>query len=1135
LEEEHKKESYEESYGHSSSNNDENVEIKSSVEIIKETDGSKEETKDSQEIKEPQDIKEDVKEFKDKTEEKAEEIKEEIEISINKEKEEIKESEKDISVLEKEKEQVEEIEKSTKTDGDDEISIDFSALKNKAKNLFKRSGKKKTKDLDNKKEKSDEITLDLDKVTSFTKKNSTWIIPLVLIIIAIFASTYFRVMPFYLPVTDDWAGNQVQSFYKNQISDQINQQYPNLPAANKDNLIEKEYQKFIIENKETIKQQTKATSEQYKTQFQDDDGQTYLLAIDPYYWYSEARNIVEYGRLGDSNNEEGERVFSLRNGRNDKFVTAFTFHPYLIAWLFKILNFFSGNISLLAVAFLAPVILIGLSIIPAFFITRRVAGNVGGFFAAIIVAINAALLGRTPAGFSDTDAYNIIFPLMIAWMFLESFRVKGFWKRTSLLTGAGLFTSFYAISWGGWSYIANFVIYTSIIYLVYQIIVNWKDLSGKVSKIISFPTIKNTFMTIIIYFVTTGIFITLFKSFRDFSRLLYRPFQFIFLKEVAIKSLWPNVLTTVAEFNEIAFSNIVSQMGGNILFLIAVIGIILTFVKKDESGKHDIKYAVFLAIWMAGTAYSFTKGMRFSILMVPAFAISFGAGIGICYHYFGKWISKGINLNKRITNIILVIIFCLLLIAPLNSAEDTGKSEVPSMNDDWYAALTKIKDSTTDAVITSWWDFGHWFYTISERRVTFDGGDQGERIHWVGKTLLTSDEKVSVGLLRMLNCGQEKPVHLLEEFFSGDTVKAVKVLNGMMVLNDKKKAIKLLANEGLSSEQIAEIIKITYCDDLLDQFYITSEDMVSKGGVWGHFGGWDFKKAAMYQTVSKNKENGQQILQEKFGLNEEEADDHYYQIINNKADNWISTWPGYQGKSGCEQKEANLLSCNLDMGNGIAKLEIDLKTMEAKIPSDQGSYYPNSIVYATKEGVVEKEFKENLLGVSIILLPGNSNIITSHPLQAKSMFTQLFFFDGHGLNCFEKFDDRTQITGGRIITWKVDWDCKEKNQVYFLPQEEVNAVHILISTQNRDVEEALKIIEEIKEKANANNFAELAMTYSEDAGSKDNGGQLGWFGKGAMVPEFEEAAFSLNKGQISDPVKTQFGYHLILVLDKRTT
>ncbi len=64
-------------------------------------------------------------------------------------------------------------------------------------------------------------------------------------------------------------------------------------------------------------------------------------------------------------------------------------------------------------------------------------------------------------------------------------------------------------------------------------------------------------------------------------------------------------------------------------------------------------------------------------------------------------------------------------------------------------------------------------------------------------------------------------------------------------------------------------------------------------------------------------------------------------------------------------------------------------------------------------------------------------------------------------------------------------------------------------------------------------FAEVAKEVSEDPGSAANGGDLGCFGKGQMVPEFEEAAFSLEKGEVSQPVKTDFGYHIIQVYDTK--
>ncbi len=90
---------------------------------------------------------------------------------------------------------------------------------------------------------------------------------------------------------------------------------------------------------------------------------------------------------------------------------------------------------------------------------------------------------------------------------------------------------------------------------------------------------------------------------------------------------------------------------------------------------------------------------------------------------------------------------------------------------------------------------------------------------------------------------------------------------------------------------------------------------------------------------------------------------------------------------------------------------------------------------------------------------------------------------------------------------------------------EVHARHILVATED----EAKAVVAELKKGAD---FAKLAKERSKDPGAAD-GGDLGYFSKDQMVPEFSEAAFKLDKGQISDPVKTQFGWHVIKVEDKR--
>ncbi|MCZ7660225.1 MAG: peptidylprolyl isomerase [Xanthobacteraceae bacterium] len=93
-------------------------------------------------------------------------------------------------------------------------------------------------------------------------------------------------------------------------------------------------------------------------------------------------------------------------------------------------------------------------------------------------------------------------------------------------------------------------------------------------------------------------------------------------------------------------------------------------------------------------------------------------------------------------------------------------------------------------------------------------------------------------------------------------------------------------------------------------------------------------------------------------------------------------------------------------------------------------------------------------------------------------------------------------------------------------EQEVRARHILVETED----EAKAVLAELKKGAD---FADLAKTKSKDPSAKQEGGDLGYFTKQQMVPEFSEVAFRLDKGQLSDPVKSQFGWHVIRVEDKR--
>jgi foldase protein PrsA len=123
----------------------------------------------------------------------------------------------------------------------------------------------------------------------------------------------------------------------------------------------------------------------------------------------------------------------------------------------------------------------------------------------------------------------------------------------------------------------------------------------------------------------------------------------------------------------------------------------------------------------------------------------------------------------------------------------------------------------------------------------------------------------------------------------------------------------------------------------------------------------------------------------------------------------------------------------------------------------------------------------------------------------------------------EKLTSHIKVTDEEVKKYYDD-----NKAMFELPAPEIRASHILVDTES----EAKRLLAEIK---NGADFDELAKEHSKDPGSKELRGDLGYFAKGKMVPEFERAAFALKPGEISDVVKSEHGYHIIKVTGERTS
>jgi peptidyl-prolyl cis-trans isomerase D len=115
----------------------------------------------------------------------------------------------------------------------------------------------------------------------------------------------------------------------------------------------------------------------------------------------------------------------------------------------------------------------------------------------------------------------------------------------------------------------------------------------------------------------------------------------------------------------------------------------------------------------------------------------------------------------------------------------------------------------------------------------------------------------------------------------------------------------------------------------------------------------------------------------------------------------------------------------------------------------------------------------------------------------------------------------------------IEREYNNNSEQYTTP-EQVRASHILLKTEGKDDAAVKSKAEELLKQARGGaDFAELAKKNSEDEASAKNGGDLDYFGRGRMVPEFDQAVFAMQPGQISDLVKTQYGYHIIKLVDKK--
>ncbi|MFT4310780.1 MAG: STT3 domain-containing protein [Candidatus Woesearchaeota archaeon] len=893
------------------------------------------------------------------------------------------------------------------------------------------------------------------------------IVPLLLIIL-VAVTFYVRMGPASLDITDDWALQTIESQYKQQIEMQIRQQFPNLPAQSIQSRVNLEWQEFYRENQLSIHQQVQDASAYFRSQLQDEYGKTYLTGIDPYYFLRFTENYINNGHTGEYLNEEGVPSTRFNLAPSERRANTDTIN-YMQAYVYRFVSLFNKDVQPMHTAFYTQIIVMAAIAVLLFFVLRLFIGNTGAFLGTLLLVIHRVALQRTMGGFADTDGFVLFYALLITIAFVFAISQNNVWKRNIGLAIAGLFVGFFALAWQGWWYIFFFIIGAWVGYMLYILI---SDLYH--TKRLTFLAFKNSLLSIGVFVLSGVIFVSLFTSFNRVLRALPRLFQIREIRQATVgEALWPNVLRTVAELNPGNIPTIISQAGGVMLLTLVSLGFLLFICKQKtklvwmlfsasfiyyiflfyqatqgsisniymllflymlplltatgikiyqkEQADYQLLFVGVAVVWFVGSFYASMYGIRFVLMMAPPIAIGFGLCVGILILTLQKRISSWLAVPHYVPVIGLTILVLLFMLPHFSYAQTVSNNSIPIVNDAWVETLTAIKDnSQQDAIISSWWDFGHFFSYFAQRGTTSDGASQNQpQSHWLGRLLLESNETKSVGILRMLNCGANSAFDVIDEQMN-DTEYSISVLNDILGVS-RQDAVIALQQQGFSQVVIDDILASTHCQPP-ESFLITSGDMVGKSGVWAHFGGWDFARAKIRHNLP-NRTEALALIQDRLAVDEVEAVQVYNQLRSFTTDQmnaWISPWPSYMTQQGSCQQQQGLVVCS----NGIV-----INQSQAFINTGQGIIDLPLLVDYTNGSMqifLSEVEDANLAQEAAVVLwnqNGQMRSVVAHPALAQSVFHRLFYGEGVASEYYTLFYDVTQFTGERILTWQVDWDA----------------------------------------------------------------------------------------------------------------
>jgi len=809
---------------------------------------------------------------------------------------------------------------------------------------------------------------------------------------------YFRLYPmtsFNLGESSEKATVYVLAQLKGKINRQVQDNYPDMPKTQKDIIIKKLFDELVHKEQDRIKETISKVSQDIGQISSDGRGYPYLLASDSYYYYGLTQHIAQTGSISD--NFKGSKYFHPLMSAPDGHWEPLCLHPYIGYFVFKSLQLFIPDISLMRAVSFTPLLIMALILIAFLLLCSLLEiSSMAVFSGSIFFILAPIFVKRSMFAWYDNDPYNVLFPLLVLCLFFYGIKHLINIRRAALCAGLTmLMFIIYSMFWQGW-------VLTFAIIGVSSLLIGAHHLFFVKDRKI----VKNLLITFSI--IILGSFLGISLNFgKDEFFVLFQE-GWTALREFLTPQLspWPDMYIGVGELRKAPWPLLIEQLGGILFFVMAIFGFVYSWFTNLRS-TQKLYRAITLSVFGGVGLFLSLGAQRFVLLCLIPMALFFCLGtnavIEIIRQSLSLYIKERTSSKKIILSMVYLIIAFSALI-PIHNIHGSLRNLLnPIFNKTWEDALITIQEKTpSDSIITAWWPPGHFIKSVARRRVTFDGATINvPQAYWVANIFLSTSEEEALGILRMLNNSGNKAVERLQQL-GFDLPTSVLMLSDI-THRDYSEARELLFKVLKNYKTTNELLDMTHSRPAPSYLLIYNE-FVENNIQLKFVGHWNFKKIHEINHAPP-------LLKKVPPGGSEEFIDFLWTLAGGPY--------RYSGPLASISRSGDV---TLFQENVTA----DTVKMFAWVKSEKyGKGIPHSLFYVDQDKVIEKKLIGSDLSYSVLLYKKDGRlaaVLLDREL-AQSLLVRLYFFEGTGLKYIKPLTRESDLTGRtQISVFEVDWE-----------------------------------------------------------------------------------------------------------------